>query len=1016
MADIFISHSSQDRDLTRELADLLETHFGPNSVWWDQAGLRGGDKFSPEITRALDAARAAVVVWTKGAVTSDWVYAEAVRAAAQRKIVTIQASDLDRSLIPLPFNVFHTCLAEDKAAVIAAVEKRLSGEASPLPSTMPGQGFQNFLLDPKQETLPAWAIAKGPASLLLAKYRLVPFDDIHGLRDEFVRWATQAPAHAAGPPVLGRLVYAPAGLGKTRALIEIADELTRTHGWLAGFVPRDIRGAGRELSEGALERLILGGRDAAGLMLVVDYAESRQEDVVWLSDRLVKRAESNAKPARLVLISRGSGVWWRELLLKTQSLQFLCGVGTDAYDEIEIPEEIKRSDRRSLFDASVNAFLPYRNAVSSTAVELRPPSDDFVHALETEGDYDRPLAVQIAALLHVAGVDVAEGRERMAGPLDRILGLEYQHWDKVLKIATKPNWQRAVKNAVGQLTLVGGVQSADAAAALIRLDPFYQDAKDIDVPRVREALSAIFPSDKGALAALEPDLIGEHHVARVATDTLVDSCLDWAGDNREQRQQILTVLNRATRAEHGGEAANAVAQLDRLVKMRAAMLGGDLIKVALETPGQLLDICAKLELYIGGLDDSQLTEIDAALPIQSLALMDLSLAVATRRVDVARLEAATLANVAPALHDAIHNILAARLSVLGIRLSNLGRHEDALAATQEAVDIYRRLTQTRTDTLLPDLATGLNNFGIRLSNVGRREDALAAMQEAVGISRRLAQSRPDTFLPYLASHLRNLAIRLDDFGRYDEALSAAEEAAEITRRLAQERPEAYLPDLASSLNNVGNRLFRLGRNQDGLLATQEAVDIRRRLAQKRPDGFLPDLASSLHNFGNHLSSLGRREDALSATQEAVDIRRRLAQARPDAFLPDLAMSLTNLGDDLSKLGRHKEAVVASREAVEINRCLARTRPDAFRPSLAMSLNNISGMLFNFGFEQDALAAIQEAIDIYRLLAQTLPDAFFPDLARSLDNFGMMLSELGRCEEAVAASQEAAEIRRRVAQT
>jgi adenylate cyclase len=106
---IFISYSSQHRDLTLALADGIEAHFGLGSVWWDQARLRSGDRFSPEITRALDDAKAVVVVWTKGAVASDWVYAEAVRAANQRKIVTVCAADLDTSLIPLPFNVFHTC-------------------------------------------------------------------------------------------------------------------------------------------------------------------------------------------------------------------------------------------------------------------------------------------------------------------------------------------------------------------------------------------------------------------------------------------------------------------------------------------------------------------------------------------------------------------------------------------------------------------------------------------------------------------------------------------------------------------------------------------------------------------------------------------------------------------------------------------------------------------------------------------------------------------------------------------
>jgi hypothetical protein len=55
-----------------------------------------------------------------------------------------------------------------------------------------------------------------------------------------------------------------------------------------------------------------------------------------------------------------------------------------------------------------------------------------VRTLQPEVDYDRPLAVQIAALLHVAGVDAAEGRRGMASLLDKILGLEYAHWNEAL--------------------------------------------------------------------------------------------------------------------------------------------------------------------------------------------------------------------------------------------------------------------------------------------------------------------------------------------------------------------------------------------------------------------------------------------------------------------------------------------------------------------------------------------------------------------------------------------------------
>src|SRR5262249_52731991 len=249
------------------------------------------------------------------------------------------------------------------------------------------------------------------------------------------------------------------------------------------------------------------------------------------------------------------------------------------------------------------------------------------------------------------------------------------------------------------------------------------------------------------------DLIGEHHVAEVVTDALVDACMDWAGKDRAQRQHILTVLNRATRMEHGGEATQrAEAQLGRLAATRAALLGGDLIKVAVETPGCLLYLCPVLESQVASFDGAVLASIDNELPNQSLTLMDLSLLIAARRADLARefrAAAEGSADTAPDMREAVLDHLAARLGTLGVRLSNLGRREEALTASQEAVDIRRGLAKTRPDGFLPDLATILNNLGGHLSDLGRREEALAAVQEAVEIIRRLAVSRPEAFLPHL---------------------------------------------------------------------------------------------------------------------------------------------------------------------------------------------------------------------------------------------------------------------------
>jgi tetratricopeptide (TPR) repeat protein len=758
--------------------------------------------------------------------------------------------------------------------------------------------------------LPQGAVSFSPASLLVAKHRVVPFNDIHGLRENFVAWAAGSPPHAMGRSALGRLVHGAGGLGKTRAMIEVADLLTSEHGWIAGFVPRGVRGAGEGPADDPFDRLILGGHDASGLLLVVDYAESRQDEVVWLADRLERRAQSVLRPARLVLLSRGAGAWWSELVRKSRSLQALLSLGGDRYDEIEIPERIAPVDRVNMFRVAVENFL---------ALGSPPPlSAALARAIESNDDFDRPLALQMAALLHAYGIETGAGGHGVPHLLDRVLGLEHAHWDKTLGRDGIGNMSEAVKRGVAQLTLTNGVETREAAAALLAGDPFYLSARDIDVPRVRRALTFIFPGVGDGLAALEPELIGEHHVAEVADDALVDACLARAGQDGDKRRQILTVLNRATRPEHGKEARAAEARLSRLIEQRFGELGADLISVAVETPGRLVDLCAKLEVQVPGFDEAVLATIDNAIPINTLGLAPLALIIAERRAALAR-EGVTADDGTAGLDEQkrlyLLSELAARVGSLGIRLSNLGRREEALAASQEAVDIYRRLAETRPDAFLPDVAMSLNRLGIRLSNLGRREEALAASQEAVAIHRRLAETRPDAFLPDLASSLNNLGIRLSNLGRREEALAASQEAVAIHRRLAETRPDAFLPNLASSLNNLGNRLSNLGRREEALAASQEAVAIHRRLAETRPDAFLPNLASSLNNLGDRLSNLGRREEALAASQEAVAIYRRLAETRPDAFLPNLAMSLGALCRVLAAAEHHGEAAAVARQGL-----------------------------------------------------------------------------------------------------
>ena len=129
--------------------------------------------------------------------------------------------------------------------------------------------------------------------------------------------------------------------------------------------------------------------------------------------------------------------------------------------------------------------------------------------------------------------------------------------------------------------------------------------KDIDVFRTFDMLSKLFPSTGKGLSALEPDLIGEHHVAEVTEEKLIEVCLSWAGDDGSTRQRILAVLNRATRQEHGKELSFKMKELlekllQKFVQSDSEEVQRDFVLSAIATPGELIDVIKKVTLRFPG--------------------------------------------------------------------------------------------------------------------------------------------------------------------------------------------------------------------------------------------------------------------------------------------------------------------------------------------------------------------------------------------------------------------------------
>lgn len=104
MADIFISYSSKDKTIVKQIAGLLEKKGW--TVWWDRQ-IPIGQKYDTVIENELHKAACVLVVWTKRSIASEWVKNEASEAAQKNKLVPVV---LEQLTLPLAFKRIESAM------------------------------------------------------------------------------------------------------------------------------------------------------------------------------------------------------------------------------------------------------------------------------------------------------------------------------------------------------------------------------------------------------------------------------------------------------------------------------------------------------------------------------------------------------------------------------------------------------------------------------------------------------------------------------------------------------------------------------------------------------------------------------------------------------------------------------------------------------------------------------------------------------------------------------------------
>jgi hypothetical protein len=336
-----------------------------------------------------------------------------------------------------------------------------------------------------------------PSALLRAEYGAVPFWGRTDVLQDLDTWLQDE------RPVTTRLYVGAGGMGKTRLMLEWCRRL-RTGGWRAGFLSE---GDGRVRAE----HLALLSSGVRGVALVVDYAETRTETV----GRLVAAALDSHATVRILLLARSTADWWDRLRQLPDVVgDYLNGPAVTTYGLT--PVAVTEEERQEVFRLAVDAF---RRALGSAGDHHVPEDGPSVTAAPVRrrrarglsgATYDRILFLLLKALASAEG----QANDDDRALLDHALRREQRFWDDGLDSAGLSTLVgRPVRQAAALITLAGHISSYDEAVRLLATAPLLSGQPAAVLGRVAELFHRLYP-EAGWMNGIQPDLLGEHLVAR----------------------------------------------------------------------------------------------------------------------------------------------------------------------------------------------------------------------------------------------------------------------------------------------------------------------------------------------------------------------------------------------------------------------------------------------------------------------------------------------------------------------
>jgi serine/threonine protein kinase len=202
----------------------------------------------------------------------------------------------------------------------------------------------------------------------------------------------------------------------------------------------------------------------------------------------------------------------------------------------------------------------------------------------------------------------------------------------------------------------------------------------------------------------------------------------------------------------------------------------------------------------------------------------------------------------------------------------------AVEPMQETLELVRtKLEQDPLDVYLRSrFCEASSNLGNALSRLGRHEEALAVTQEGEARATDLVRDFPTVgrYRDVLAVLRFNRATQLGWLDRNEEALSAYEDAVETLAVLAQQvGTPAARHKWAGALGGLGGALQELGRHAEALAVLERAIEVHRGVVAAEPASgqYRLHLGIALMSRGSTVVLLGRTESVPETFDEALPL-------------------------------------------------------------------------------------------------------------------------------------------------